>query len=76
MTEPIHGPSPESHIHHIHAENIPQLAQHVQTQVSVLADQLQKLLDDPSLSTQESFLNEVHANAMQLNQNVQRAILC
>jgi hypothetical protein len=55
--------------------NVPLLSKQMQSQASTLADQLQKIVVDPSLSTQESFLHEFTENGNQLNQTVEQAIL-
>jgi hypothetical protein len=72
MTQPIgsspHTPAPAS-------TNVPALAQQMRIQASLLAEQLQKALDDPSLSEQASFLKEVANNGSQLNQTVEQANL-
>ncbi|MBS0605064.1 MAG: hypothetical protein JSS60_08550 [Verrucomicrobia bacterium] len=77
MTTPIGGPSPSQPLPQASSAspNVPQLAQQMQTQATILAEQLQKALDDPSLSTQPSFLQEVTSNGNHLNQTVEQAIL-
>jgi hypothetical protein len=55
--------------------NVPALSKQMQDQVMTLADQLQKVLDDPSLATQRSFLNEFASNVSHLNRTVDQALL-
>lgn len=76
MSEPI-GPSYGSPLQHTSSgiPNVPVLSKQMQSQTMALAEQLQKILDDPSLSTQQSFLNEVTANGTQLSHTVEQAIL-
>ena len=75
MSEPIHGSS------HLPLEplassspNVPLLSGQMQTQVLEFADHLQKILQDPSLSAQASFLEAFRANVTHLNQTVEQAI--
>lgn len=62
--QPVPGGSP----------NVPVLSKQMQDQVLTMADHLQKVLDDPSLSTQQSFLNEFVSNASNLNRTVDQAV--
>lgn len=76
MSEPISGPSHTPHEPTpISGQNVPLLCKQMQSQVIELTDHLQKVLDDPSLSTQPPFLNEFLANANHLNQTVEQSIL-
>jgi hypothetical protein len=74
MTEPI-GPSHHIPLSPSTVANIPLLSNQMQKQVLALAEHLQKILEDPSLSTQESFLREVTTNGNQLNQTVEQSLL-
>jgi hypothetical protein len=47
----------------------------MRAQAATLAEQLQKAIEDPSLSEQPSFLKECAANGSQLNQTVEQANL-
>ena len=66
---PISQPTPQQ------SPNIPALSRQMQSQVMALADHLQKVMEDPSLATQSSFLNEFASNASHLNHTVEQAIL-
>jgi hypothetical protein len=55
--------------------NVPALSRQMQDQVLTLADHLQKVKDDPTLSTHQPFLNEFVDNASHLSQTVNQAIL-
>jgi hypothetical protein len=55
--------------------NVPILSKQMHDQVLILADQLQRLLDDPSLAAQQQFLSEFIKNTSSLNQTVDQAIL-
>lgn len=55
--------------------NVPLLSKQMQSQVSGLAELLQKVLDDPSLSTEGSFLQKFTENVNQLNKTVEQAAL-
>lgn len=76
MTEPI-GSSykPSLHPSSIESQNIPRLSMQIQFQVLTLARQLQKILEDPSLSAQKTFLQELSTNVLGLNQTVEQANL-
>lgn len=77
MSHPIgpHTPPPSPHPHPGSVPNVTALSQEMQKQVLTLADQLQKVLDDPSLTTQKTFLSEFAHNATTLNQTVEQALL-
>ncbi len=70
MSEPI-GPSaplpPPS------APNLAELAHQIHAQALTLADQLQQVLNDPTLTTQPDFLQQIAETATQLNQSVTHA---
>ncbi len=55
--------------------NVPLLSKQMQEQVLSLADQLQKVLEDPTLATQKTFLDEFAHHGTHLNQIVDQAIL-
>jgi hypothetical protein len=55
--------------------NVPVLSKQMQDQVLTLADHFQKVLDDPTLAMQRSFLNEFANNASDLNRTVDQALL-
>lgn len=55
--------------------NVPALSQQMQTQTATLADQLQKVTEDPSLSEDPSFLERLAKNTDQLNKTVEQANL-
>lgn len=75
MSEPIKGPSPiPLEPTAANGQNVPLLSKQMQSQVLEFADHLQKILQDPSLSTQVPFLQEFLANANHLNQTVEQAI--
>jgi hypothetical protein len=54
--------------------NVPALAKDMQAQTATLLDHLQKVLEDPTLSDQSSFLQIVADNVAQLNRTVEEAI--
>ena len=54
--------------------DVPALAKQMQTHVAVLSDSLQKVLEDPSLSEQPSFLQKMSEDVFHLNQAVEQAI--
>jgi hypothetical protein len=76
MAESI-GPSHHAPLQPSHplSENIQLLAEKMGTQAKTFAEHLQKILDDPSLTAQEAFLQEMTANGNQLNHTVEQAIL-
>jgi hypothetical protein len=74
MTEPM-DPSSHAHMPPPAALNVPLLAKQMQEQTLTLAGQLQKILEDPSLSAQETFLREVTTNGSQLNKTVEQSLL-
>ncbi len=77
MAEPI-GPLPQPAPAHGAPQalpNVPVLSRQMQDQVMTLADELQKILDDPTLATQRSFLSEFASNASHLNRTVDQALL-
>ena len=51
--------------------NVPTLAKQMQTQIQELADSLQKTLDDPSLSEQQTFLQKLSEHILHLNRTVE-----
>lgn len=67
LTPPPHG-MPEAEA------NVPLLSKQMQSQVLAMAEQLQKILDDPSLADQKTFLNDFVHNANQLHQTVEQAL--
>jgi len=71
---PIPQPPP-SHPALRSAPNVPALSKQMRDQVLNLADHLQKIMDDPTLATQQSFLNEFASNASNLDRTVDQAIL-
>ena len=75
MSEPIKGPSPIPLEHAATSSpNVPLLSGQMQAQVLEFADHLQKILQDPSLSAQASFLEEFRVNVNHLNQTVEQAM--
>lgn len=76
MPEPIAPlpPQPPSHPGLNVTSNVPALSKQMQDQVLGLADHLQKIMDDPTLATQQSFLNAFASNASNLCQTVDQAI--
>lgn len=70
MSEPVGPPSP---LPPPQAPNLPELAHQLHTQTITLADQLQQILNDPTLTTQSDFLQQIAGNATQLNQTVTHA---
>jgi hypothetical protein len=76
MAEPI-GPLPEpfpSQLMPKVVPNVSALSKQMQDQVLTLADHLQKVLDDPAVATQRSFLNEFVSNVANLSRTVDQAI--
>lgn len=73
MVEPI-GPIPYQAMSK-ETPNVPALSQQMQDQVLTLADHLQKVFEDPTLTTQRSFLNEFASNVSNLNRTVDQAFL-
>ncbi len=73
MIEPVSGPS--SHPIDTASQNVPQIAGQMQTQVTILTEQLQQAIRDPSLSIHPTFLNEMTSNAIKLHQTVKQALL-
>lgn len=77
MAEPIRSvpqptpayPSPKA------PPNVPALSKQMQDQVLKLADHLQKVLDDPTLASQQSFLKEFAYNVSHLNRTIDQALL-
>jgi hypothetical protein len=55
--------------------NVHLLANQMQDGVLTLADQLQKILEDPTLAAQKTFLDEFAHNSTALSQTVDQAIL-
>lgn len=70
MSEPV-GPS--SPLPPAQSPNLPELAHQLQTQTIALADELQKILNDPTLTTQSDFLQQIATTTTQLNQSVTHA---
>lgn len=56
------------------ATDIPTLAKQLQTHIAALAENLQKILEDPTLSEQSSFLQKMSADGLHLHQDVEQAI--
>lgn len=54
--------------------NVPLIAKQMQVQVLTMAENLQKILDDPSLSEQPSFLKKIADDTAHLNQAVEQAV--
>lgn len=76
MDAPIIGPSGQTPLEpSASSTNVPLLSKQMQEKALELASQLRKILDDPSLSSQTSFLQEFSANAKGLNQVVEQAQL-
>lgn len=77
MSEPLAGPSFNAPLQppSIADHNIPLLSKQIQSQALALAGHLQKILDNPSLASQESFLKDFKECGNQLNQTVQQAVL-
>jgi hypothetical protein len=65
VSQPLHS--------HKAGPDVPVLAKHMKEQVSTMADQLQKLMEDPSLASHSSFLDEFAKNASKLNKTVDQA---
>lgn len=74
MTEPI-GPSPAAPIPPSTAANVPVLSKQMQEQVTRLADDLRKILDDPSLCAQARFLHDIADIGTKLNHTVEQSQL-
>jgi hypothetical protein len=55
--------------------NVVALSKQMHDQALKLADQLQKVLEDPTLAAQQSFLKEFASNASHLNRTVDQALL-
>ncbi len=76
MSEPIRSPyKPPLHSSNAESQDIPRLSKQIRTQVLTLAQHLQKVLEDPSLSAQKTFLQELSTNVLGLNQTVEQANL-
>ncbi len=75
MTEPIGPSSAPMQPAASQAPNVPLLSKQMQSQALLLANQLQKILEEPSLSTQASFLQEVAGNGQKLNETIEQANL-
>jgi hypothetical protein len=73
MTEQI-GPAARPSQPVSTSPNVPLLANQMQSQVSDLAAELQKVLDEPSLSTENDFLQKFAATVAQLNKTVEQSI--
>jgi hypothetical protein len=75
MTDPI-GPSHAHSSSHIHpaSTDVPVLAKQMQNLSLRMADHLQKILDDPSLTEQSSFLQKMAEDIAKLNATVEQAI--
>jgi len=73
MAEPIR-PASQSLSSPQATANVPLLSKQMREEVTAMADQLQRLVNDPSLATQPSFLDEFAKNATQLNRTVDQAI--
>jgi hypothetical protein len=73
MTEPIGSPSqlppPQQ------TPSVITVSQQMQDQVIALADHLQKILADPTLASQSSFLSAFANNVSNLNQTTHQALL-
>jgi hypothetical protein len=54
--------------------NVPLLAKKMQNQVQNLAENLQKIVDDPSLTEQSTFLQKMSEDVSHLNLTVGQAI--
>lgn len=72
MPEPI-GPISQPFTPMQAGADVPVLAKQMKEQVTSMADQLQKLMEDPSLASHSSFLDEFVKNASKLNQTVDQA---
>ncbi len=77
MSEPVAGPSFNAPLQpsNIADQNIPLLSKQIKKEALALADQLQKILENPSLSSQESFLKDFNECGNQLNKTVEQAVL-
>ncbi len=74
MSHPIGPLTPPPHPPSGAETNVPLLSKQMQEQVLAMADQLQKVLDDPSLTGQKSFLDDFAKNAAKLQQTVEQAM--
>lgn len=74
MSHPIGPLTPPPSSQPSDTPDVPLLSKQMQDQVLAMADQLQKVLDDPSLADQKTFLNDFVHNANQLNQTVEQAL--
>ena len=54
--------------------NVPALVQQMQEQVLAVAENLQKILEDPSITEQPTFLQKMTNDASHLNRTVEQAI--
>lgn len=72
MSEPVGSslplPSPQT------AFDIPLIAQQLQEKISALSNTLEKVMTDPSLATQSSFLTTFANQTNQLNQVVEQSL--
>jgi hypothetical protein len=64
---PLFGPKAPS--------NVVALSKQMHDQALKLADQLQKVLEDPTLASQQPFLKEFASNVSHLNRTVDQALL-
>ncbi len=64
--------------HPLHSQkaghDVPALAKHMKEQVLTMAEQLQKLMDDPSLASHAPFLDKFVKNASKLNETIDESI--
>lgn len=54
--------------------NVPALVKQMQEQVLAIAENLQKILEDPSITEQPSFLQKMTDDGSRLNTTVEQAI--
>lgn len=54
--------------------NVPALVQQMQNQVLAIAENLRKILEDPSITAQPSFLQKMTDDGSHLNLTVEQAI--
>ena len=71
---PIPQPPP-AHPTQSSAPNVPALSKQMRDQVLTLADHLQKIMDDPTLASEHSFLNEFASNVSNLDRTVDQSML-
>ena len=76
MDIPIIGPSGSAPLEPTPSDtNVPSLARAMQERTAQFADHLQKAIDDPHLSSQASFLQNVKENIEQLQKLIEKANL-